>query len=85
MKSSAKIAVVGPLFPYRGGISVHTSNLLTALKQSLDKDVLGYSFSRQFPKHFYPFATDKDLDYAPDYRHEDANYCIDSVNPLTWL
>src|SRR4051794_31197791 len=70
-----KVAIVGPVFPFRAGIAYCT----TRLAEELGADVI--SFSRQFPKRFYPGGDDVD----PTLPRANAAFIIDVVNPLTWL
>jgi len=70
-----KIALVGPVFPFRAGIAYCT----TRLAEELGADVV--SFSRQFPKRFYPGGDDID----PTLPRAKADFIIDVMNPLTWL
>jgi len=70
-----KVAIVGPVFPFRAGIAYCT----TRLADELGADVV--SFSRQFPKRFYPGGDDTD----PTLPRAKADFIIDVMNPLTWL
>ena len=70
-----KVAIVGPVFPFRAGIAYCT----TRLAEELGADVV--SFSRQFPKRFYPGGDDVD----PTLPRAKADFIIDVINPLTWL
>ena len=70
-----RVAIVGPVFPYRAGIAYCT----TRLAQELNADVV--SFSRQFPRRFYPGGDDID----PTLPRAEAEFVLDVVNPLTWL
>jgi glycosyltransferase involved in cell wall biosynthesis len=70
-----KVAIVGPVYPFRAGIAYCT----TRLAEELEADVI--SFSRQFPKRFYPGGDDID----PTLPRAKAEFIIDVVNPLTWL
>jgi glycosyltransferase involved in cell wall biosynthesis len=74
-----RIAIVGPVFPFRAGIAYCTTRLAEELRKSYDVDVI--SFSRQFPKRFYPGGDDVD----PTLPRADAAFIIDVMNPLTWL
>src|SRR3954454_19782295 len=69
------VAIVGPVFPFRAGIAYCT----TRLAEGLNADVV--SFSRQFPKRFYPGGDDID----PTLPRAKADFIIDVINPLTWL
>ncbi|HEV7767549.1 MAG TPA: glycosyltransferase [Thermoanaerobaculia bacterium] len=71
-----RVAIIGPVFPYRAGIAYCT----TRLAQVLDADVI--SFKRQFPRSLYPGSSDID-ETLP--RFERARFLLDIVNPITWL
>jgi glycosyltransferase involved in cell wall biosynthesis len=70
-----RVAIVGPVYPYRAGIAYCT----TRLAQELGADVI--SFKRQFPKRFYPGGDDVD----PTLPRAQADFTLDILNPLTWL
>lgn len=70
-----RIAIVGPVFPYRAGIAYCT----TRLAQELGADVI--SFKRQFPRMFYPGGDDVD----PTLPRAEGDFLLDILNPLTWL
>jgi glycosyltransferase involved in cell wall biosynthesis len=74
-----QIAIVGPVFPFRAGIAYCTTRLAEEMRKSHDVDVI--SFSRQFPKRFYPGGDDVD----PTLPRAKAAFIIDVVNPVTWL
>jgi glycosyltransferase involved in cell wall biosynthesis len=75
------IALVGPTYPYRGGIAHHTTLLERALRKR--HDVRFCSFIRQYPRWLYPGESDRESsESAP--RAEDVRYTLDSLNPLTW-
>jgi glycosyltransferase involved in cell wall biosynthesis len=74
-----KVAIVGPVFPFRAGIAYCTTRLAEELRKEGEVDVI--SFSRQFPKRFYPGGDDID----PTLPRAEAEFIIDVVNPLTWL
>jgi len=78
-----KVALVGPVYPYRGGIAHYTTMLYRALREH-GHDVLMVSFKRQYPRWLYPGRGDKDPSKKP-LIVEDAKYWIDSLNPITWL
>ena len=74
-----KVAIVGPVFPFRAGIAYCTTRLAEEMRKGGEVDVV--SFSRQFPKRFYPGGDDVD----PTLPRADAEFIVDVVNPLTWL
>jgi len=70
-----RIAVVGPVYPYRAGIAYCT----TRLARELGAEVI--SFKRQYPKRFYPGRDDID----PTLPRAEADFALDILNPLTWF
>lgn len=76
-----KIALIGPIFPYRGGIAHYTARLAQTLAKSHEVKV--FSFKRLYPAWLYPGRSDKD----PSQKavNVGAAYSIDSLNPLSWL
>jgi glycosyltransferase involved in cell wall biosynthesis len=76
-----RIALIGPVLPFRGGIAQHTTMLHRAL--AARAEVLTLSFSRQYPRWLFPGASDRDAAYA-GHREPGVHYEIDSLNPLTW-
>ena len=80
-KSRANVALIGPVFPYRGGIAQHTTMIARALQNI--SNLLVISYSRQYPKVLYPGKSDRDP-AAPDPEVNDLRYKIDSLNPLSW-
>ncbi|MBN1890566.1 MAG: glycosyltransferase [Thermoflexales bacterium] len=78
-----KIVLIGPTYPYRGGIAHYTTLLCRALRER-GHDVLLVSFKRQYPQWLFPGQSDRDPSSSP-LQVEDAQYWIDSLNPFTWL
>jgi glycosyltransferase involved in cell wall biosynthesis len=78
-----KVVLVGPTYPYRGGIAHYTTMLYQALHRQ-GHEVLLVSFKRQYPSWLFPGGSDRDPSNRP-LRVEDARYWIDSLNPVTWL
>jgi glycosyltransferase involved in cell wall biosynthesis len=70
-----RVAIVGPVYPYRAGIAYCT----TRLAQELRADVI--SFARLYPKRFYPGGQDID----PTLPRAEADFLLDILNPLTWI
>ncbi|MFC1923025.1 glycosyltransferase [Chloroflexota bacterium] len=77
-----KLAVIGPVYPYRGGISHYTSMLSYSLMDS-DHDTHVISFQRQYPAWLYPGKSDKDPSQV-GLRLE-AKYTLDPIYPWTWF
>jgi len=80
----SRIAVVGPMHPYRGGIAHFTEMTVTGLAER-GHDVRPVSFSRQYPELLFPGETqyEPDADAPPAVR--EAPRLLDSVNPLSWV
>lgn len=76
-----RICVVGPTYPYRGGIAHYTTLLVRHLRAAGHWTRL-YSFTRQYPRWLFPGKTDKDTSTAP--LKVDCEYVLDPVNPITW-
>ncbi len=74
-----RIAVVGPVSPYRGGISQYTESLASALAEVADVSV--FSFSKQYPRVLYPGDTDVDPTRA---RLPGAQYVLSATSPWSW-
>jgi glycosyltransferase involved in cell wall biosynthesis len=72
----ARVAIVGPVFPYRSGVAYCT----TRLAEELGADVI--SFSRQYPARFYPGGA-SDIDAS--LPRAKAAFILDLINPLTWI
>jgi glycosyltransferase involved in cell wall biosynthesis len=76
-----RICVVGPTYPYRGGIAHYTTLLSRHLREAGHWTKV-YSLTRQYPKLLFPGKTDKDPSAAP--AKIDCEYVLDPINPLTW-
>jgi len=77
-----KITIVGPVYPYRGGIAHHTAFLSQALERAGHNTQI-ISFRRQYLNFLYPGTSDKD----PSQNTLDlkAEYLLDPIYPWTWL
>jgi len=77
-----KICLLGPTYPFRGGIAHYTTLLYKSLKNR--HDVYFYSFKRQYPKFMFPGRTDED---CSDFilKDESAKPILDSFNPFSWI
>lgn len=75
-----RFALIGPTYPYRGGIAHYTTLLARHLRQQ--HEVLLLSFSRQYPGWLFPGRSDKDPSERP--LRTEAEYILDPLNPWTW-
>ena len=74
--------MIGPVYPYKGGIAHYTSLMTQAL--SKDNDVTLISFSMQYPKILYPRVSQKDYDNT-SFKVEPTHYLINTINPLSYF
>ena len=72
------ITVIGPIKPYKGGVSQYNTHLCNSLKNKFNLKII--SFKRLYLKLFYPGTEQKD-----NTSKLDAEYSLDSINPLTWF
>jgi glycosyltransferase involved in cell wall biosynthesis len=79
---SFRIAVVGPVYPYKGGIAHYTSLLAKELAKTHEVKV--FSFSLQYPRFLYPGKQQKDYE-NDSFKVEGTRYIINTLNPFTWL
>ncbi|MDR3551507.1 MAG: glycosyltransferase [Clostridia bacterium] len=76
-----KIVLIGPVYPYKGGISHYTGMMYRALKKN--NDVSMVSFKLQYPKLLFK---KEQRDYENDtFKIEGTDYLINTANPLSWL
>ncbi len=77
-----RISILGPTYPFRGGIAQCTTLLYRYLRAR--HTVSFYAFKRQYPAWLFPGKTDKDTSenavVEPGTEH-----VLDSLNPSTWL
>jgi glycosyltransferase involved in cell wall biosynthesis len=76
----SRIALIGPVRPYRGGISRYTGQLHDAIREPDAR--LTISYSRQYPGFMYPGGSDREPE--PHVYLPAVEYILDSANPLTW-
>ena len=66
-----RLVLIGPVYPYRGGIAHYTTMLYRAL-QEREHQVLLVSFKRQYPRRLFPGSSDRDPSQQP-LRVEEPN------------
>jgi len=76
-----RLSLLGPVFPYRGGIAHFTTLLAKKLMEAGHK-VQVISFKKQYPGWLYPGASDKD--HSPGRAQVDADYLLTPLNPFSW-
>ncbi|MFK7800830.1 MAG: glycosyltransferase [Anaerolineae bacterium] len=76
-----KISILGPAYPFRGGIAYHTSLLAHHLNER-GEEVQFLTYTRQYPKILYG-RDDKDPGSNPVGIR--AEQILDSINPVSWI
>ncbi|WP_366923779.1 glycosyltransferase [Metallumcola ferriviriculae] len=77
-----KIVIVGPVYPYKGGIAHYTSLLYKALNKKYDVKLISFKF--QYPTFLYPGQEQKD--YANDqFKVENTCFLINTIHPGSWI
>ena len=77
-----KVIIIGPAFPYRGGIANFNDSLAKCFKDK-GADVRIYSFSLQYPSFLFPGKTQ--YEEKTPYENIDVLQVINSINPLSWI
>lgn len=78
MSQKRKIVMIGPVYPYKGGISHYTGLLYRTL--SKENDVTMISYKMQYPKFLFK---KEQKDYSNDsFKIEDTQYLLNTANPI---
>lgn len=76
-----KIVLIGPVYPYKGGIAHYTSLLYRALAK--EHEVTLISYKMQYPKLLFK---KEQKDYSNDmFKIEGAQFLINTANPVNFL
>jgi len=77
-----KITIIGPSYPYRGGIALFSNRLAESLSKA-GHEVNIVTFKMQYPSFLFPGKTQ----FVTDKNGSDLNItrAINSVNPFNWL
>lgn len=74
----SKYVLIGPVYPYKGGISHYTSLLYRALSQ--ENEVTLISYKMQYPKFMFKR---EQRDYSNDlFKIDESNFWINTANPI---
>lgn len=76
-----KIIIVGTAYPFRGGIAHFNSLLAQYLMKNHEVEII--TFTRQYPKLFFPGKTQAETGGEPPT--VSVKQMIDSINPLNWF
>ena len=77
-----KVIIIGPAFPFRGGIS-NFNNALGKAFYDKSYDITLYSFSLQYPSFLFPGSTQYETGDPP--KNLKIKTIINSINPFNWL
>lgn len=76
-----KIVLVGPVYPYKTGLSYYVSMLYKQLSKNNDVSIISYKM--QYPKFLYKKPQ---KDYEDDVlKIEDVDYRLHTANPINWI
>ena len=78
----AKVVIIGPAHPLRGGLATFNQRLAKEFIQQGD-DCSIYSFSLQYPSFIFPGTTQYTDEPAPE--NLTIQTVINSVNPFNWI
>jgi glycosyltransferase involved in cell wall biosynthesis len=76
-----RFCLIGPTYPYRGGISHYNTCLIRELAAA--GEVRAINFTRLYPGFLFPGKTQFDESARP--LKADSIRLIDSINPFTWI
>lgn len=81
MSEKKKLVVIGPVYPYKGGISHYTGLLSRTLAKKYDVETVSYKL--QYPKFMFK---KEQKDYGnKTFEIPDTKYWIHTANPFNWL
>ena len=76
-----KIVLIGPVYPYKGGISHYTGQMYRALAKKYDVELISYKM--QYPKILF---RKEQRDYSNDtFKIDAAQFWINTVHPFNWV
>lgn len=80
-KKLEKIVMIGPVYPYKGGISHYTGLMYRALSKKYDVEMVTYKM--QYPKFLFK---KEQKDYSnKTFEIPEANYLIHTANPFNCI
>lgn len=79
--SKKRIVIIGPVYPFKGGISHYTGSMVRSLRK--DFEIIPVSFSMQYPKILFK---KEQRDYDNDaFKIDDTHYWLNTANPFNIL
>lgn len=82
IRERLRIVLVGPMYPFRGGIA-HLSETMADGLVDRGHEVHAITFSRQYPGFLFPGRTQYESGPAQNPTLK-AEQLLDSINPFTW-
>lgn len=82
MNNLQKIVILGPTYPFKGGIAHYNSLLARELAKKYDVQIISFKF--QYPSFIYPGKDQKDFDDT-SFEFDKTEYLINSINPFSWV
>ncbi|WP_195932405.1 glycosyltransferase [Turicibacter sanguinis] len=82
MKEKKKIVVIGPTYPFKGGIAHYTTLMARALENKYETEIISYSL--QYPKFLYPGNEQKDFK-NDSFKYDNTKFLINTINPFNWI
>lgn len=80
-KDKRKIVLIGPVYPYKGGIAHYTGLLYRALAKVYDVTMVSYKF--QYPKLLFK---KEQKDFSNDtFKIDNTNYWLHTANPFNCI
>ena len=79
-KELKRIAIIGPVYPYKGGIAHYTGLLCKNLREQFDTQMI--SFQMQYPKILFR-KEQKDFENN-SFEVQDTKYILHTANPFNW-
>ncbi len=81
MNELKHIVLIGPVYPYKGGISHYTGLMYRALAKKYRVDMI--SFKMQYPRFLFK---KEQKDYSNDtFKIPETDYMINTANPFNWI
>jgi glycosyltransferase involved in cell wall biosynthesis len=79
--TAKKIIIIGPAYPYRGGMATFNERMAREFQQQ-GHAVTIYTFTLQYPSFFFPGKSQFSNDSAPENIHILRK--INTINPFNW-
>lgn len=81
MQKQKKIVLIGPVYPYKGGISHYTGLMYRALSKK--NEVYMMSYKLQYPRFLFK---KEQRDYSNDtFKIDSTDFYINTANPFNWI